>query len=147
MKNTIHPLLTPEHYLISPYTNTSIVKSLYVSQSLQISPQIITDTLDNVLSSFYVDYTPFLYRLGLHIHFYCDPILQYSSQQENVVATQYYRNFLLRNHGVHSKDVLRGPVIFFGSSDLKNNTLDFSTHSVPYHLVEEILNIYDIQLL
>lgn len=147
MNTIIHPVLTPEYFPVSPFFDTSIVKSLYVSSEKDISPQIITDTLENVLDTFYPNTYPFMYPLGPYVHFFCEYLVQYVSSKENYVATQYYRNYLLRNHGFNSKDVIRGPVIFFGSYDLKNNMPDELSHSVPYNVVEEILAIYDLQFL
>jgi hypothetical protein len=142
----MHPVITPEYYKQYPLQSNNIVKSLYLSSDKLISPQIVTDTAENAISLFFPDYKPKCLFFEDMFHIYMDPFIQLSKKHVNFVTTFYLRNSYRNKYGKSSFDSISGDVLIFGTLNISTNTIDGKDHSVPYNIVEEMLEIYDIQI-
>jgi len=135
-----NPIISPEKYKVMPTSSCDVYKFLYISHKESISPQIITDTLSNILSTFFPSTIPFLFNLNHNLHMYCDSLLQYVPFQENRIATLFYRNYFSSHHGILSKDVVHGHAIVFSSDHTAD---EFTPNSVPYNIVEEVVLLHE----
>lgn len=139
-----HPIISPEYFSITPQLINNSLKALYVSYLKQSSPQILTDTSENLLQlAFPNKYIPIYF--DPYIIMYIDPYIQFSLTEDNFVATYYYRNFFATKIGKYPMDTIKGNALFFGSYNLLTKKQDNNLYSVPYFFVEEILNIYETQ--
>lgn len=140
-----HPIISPEYFYITPQVFTTNVKCLFVSYSKETSPQILTEDVENILNLFLPN-DPLPIYFHPHVVMYIDPYIQFSLSEDNYVATTYYRNYFALKIGSYPMDTIKGNVLFFGTTNLLTKKQDNNDHSVPYSVVEELLNIYETQV-
>lgn len=139
-----HPIISPEYFSITPQLLNNNLKALYVSYLKETSPQVLTDTFENILQIVFPNkYIPIYF--DPYVIMYIDPYIQFSLTEDNFVATTYYRNYFATKVGTYPMDTIKGNALFFGSFNLFTQKQDDNIYSVPYSLVEEILNIYETQ--
>ena len=141
----IHPVITPEYYKTYPLQSTDVVKGLYLSSDKDVHPQIVTDTSSNAISLFFPDFKPKCLFFKDMFHIYIDPYMQLSKKHINYHITVFLRNCYRSNYGKESFDSITGDVLVYGTLNLVTNKIDGKDHSVPYHIIEEMLKINDIK--
>ena len=143
--NQPHPIISPEYFHITPQLSTTNVKSLFVSYIKKTSPQILTDDAETILNIVFPNTCVPIY-FDPYVVMYIDPYIQFSLTEDNYVATTYYRNYFASKIGSYPMDTIKGNVLFFGTTNLVTKKQDDIDHSVPYSVVEELLNIYETQV-
>lgn len=135
---SVHPLVTPELY-----TSTSVVRSLYVSHSLQYEPYIIADTFQNATSVIFNDpYEVFHPHISFHILY--SPLENLKYRNHNYVATQFVRQHFMTSVGKHTMDSIYGDILIFGSFNFSKLSFDDTHSSVPYEVIEQVERIYSV---
>jgi hypothetical protein len=139
---TLNPSITPEHYSTA---KTPAVKALFISFNKYIQPQIVTDIDDKILSAVFKDEKPYPIFYDDEFHMYVSPSEQLIGMNVNSVATFFIRQKNIQLYGSLQQDVVCGNILIFGTKNLKKQIIDNKNYSVPYHIVEEVVRIYDIE--
>jgi hypothetical protein len=144
MQYRVSPFIGPEYY---PRTQSSpyIVKALFLPSDIQYEPQIITETPEEILSICFKEEKPRTVFTKTGFHMYISPTEQYIGRFANHVATALIRHEYLTKFGSTNPDVVCGNVVIFGTINIPRRMIDGKDHSVPYHIVEEAIRIYDTQ--
>lgn len=139
--------VTPEYYPFLPTSkrkDTSIVKALFISERLDVAPQIITDSSERIISKLFPNTKPICIFSDRDYHIYLDPTDQIIGVRINFIATSFARMESYRHIYRGAGEQVCGNVLMFGSKNLETNTYDNKDHSVPFHIVEESLRLFDI---
>lgn len=137
-----NPILYPEVLRVTP-TSIYPIKALIVPH-IDASPQIVTDTPDNMLSTFFPNDTSFAIRLDEYLTVYVNIMQQALYNMQNYVATFYARYKYSIKYGIPPTYTICGAALFVSSKPVINSVnLNLPFYSVPYECVQEILEIYD----
>lgn len=140
-------IVTPEYYPFLPTSkrkDTSTVKALFISERIDISPQIITDTADKILSKVFPSTKPYCIISNKNYHMYINTTEQLIGTRINFIATSIVRMESYHHFNKGAGEQICGNVVIFGSKNLEKNIVDNKNYSVPFHIVEESLRIFDI---
>lgn len=132
------PLVAPDYYF--PKT---IVRALYVPYKISISPAVITDTVDNILSYVFEDRSVKVMYPHPYYHVCFDSQYQLLSTSANIVATTLLRQSFCMHLGHTVTDAVYGDVVFFGSYNYKDAQHDTESHSISYEITEQATRIYE----
>ena len=140
-----HPVISPEYFQLLPHSSVSKIKALLVPHDRYISPQIVTDQFDIMLTTFYPkeDYTSVTFTNDVTMYF--EILSQSIHKTRNFIATYYFRHQYMMMYGKPTSDVINGNVLFVHAKNIHDDIYDTFPHSVSYNLVEEILEIHEIQ--
>lgn len=147
MINNKSIIITPEYYPFMPASkkrDTSIVKALFLSERVDVAPQIITDTAERILSKIFPNIKPYCIVSNRNYHIYIEPTEQVIGTRINFVATSIVRMESYRHIRQGAGEQICGNVVMFGSKNLEKNIIDNKDYSVPFHMVEESLRLFDI---
>jgi len=134
-----NPLFNPEYY----FPGTGIIRSLYISHDISIPPEALTDTYTNLINYTFNQNIHDIYLIDSTIFFHLNSSISYYNSV-NLLATTFFRNKTLSNFGYVPSDIIYGPVLITGTLDTKKSIDNPYVYSVPYPIVEEILQSYDI---
>lgn len=134
----VDPLIAPEYFF--PKT---IVRSLYIPYRISISPAVITDTVDNILSYVFQDKSVKVMYPHPYYHVCFDPDYQMLSTSANIVATTLLRQSFTMYLGYTVTDAIYGDVLLFGSYNYRSSVHDTESHSIPYEITEQATRIYE----
>jgi hypothetical protein len=140
-------IITPEYYPRLPATKTkdiNTVKALFISERIDVMPQIISDTSNNIIDKLFKNVNPYCLFFNRDYHMYIDTYEQIIGTKINFIATYFARMQSYHHTFRGAGEQICGNVIIFGSKNIDLNLFDNKDHSVPYSLVEESLRIYDI---
>lgn len=135
----LHPLIYPEKY----FNFNPSIKSIYLSTDTSVVPQILTDFYDKSLQYTFSQNENHIYLIDPYIFFHASQSLM-PEKNKNMLATMFFRNKVLVNFGYVPSDYIYGPVLITGSYNPIIHGIDGNHHSVPYHIVEEVLELYDL---
>lgn len=142
--NVFHPITNPELYQLTPDSSNNIVKGLLVSYHKDFSPQIITDTVDNMLDIFFPDDQQMYINLDNNNIIYINSTHQCLTKTQNFVATFYLRYNYSNLYNHSSNYSIFGNVLFLSKLNPITKIDDGQFYSVPYQTVQNILEVYDI---
>jgi hypothetical protein len=137
-----HPLLTPEHFRLTPFSNTSKVRALIIYQDNR-SPDVVLETRDTILDDAFASIPYRCVHFESGFHFYISALQGYQIIGENLLATRLMRLHYLMDIGYPIPDTLYGDVCVFGSGMAYHGMYDNRDYSVPYEVVEQVIHLYD----
>lgn len=142
----LNPSITPEYFqLLKTKPKSNVIKALFISYDKTVQPQIVTDTSDKILNVVFKEEKPYPLFFKDEFHVYVSPSEQLVGMNINSVATFFLRQKNMTIYGCDHPDVVCGHVLIFGTKNLVTQMLDNKNYSVPYHIVEEVVKIYDIE--
>lgn len=142
--NVVHPIINPELYQLTPDSSNNIVKGLLVSYHKDFSPQIITDTVDNMLDIFFPDDQQMYINLDDNNIIYINSSYQCLTKLQNFVVTFYLRYKYSNLNSLPSNYCIFGNVLFLSKMNPITHLDDGNFYSVPYQTVQDLLEVYDI---
>lgn len=138
------PIISPEYFQLTPQETNKKVKALFVSYDKKYEPQIIYEDPDKILSIVFPEIKTHTIFFANNIHMYVSSTENYICSRPNQTATMLVREICMKKYGTVLPEIVFGNIVIFGTMNLSTNIVDNKNHSIPYHIIEEVIRIYDI---
>lgn len=139
-------MISPELFNIVPSDQSQVIKALFVSHLKDFPPVIVKDAVSTMFSTFFPTGEQYELSLDDGVVMYMDTPSQCLVKSQNFVSTFYLRYAYSVKLGTQMTYSVFGNTLFLSKKNPITHEEDGYYYSVPYSIVQDILEVYDTYL-